>query len=105
LKSATIILIVISAIAALLSSCGNPISTCASSDKRQEASAKASWDDIAEERPNRKENSNTNALLALPVHLAAIPEEHYLPANQQGTLVELNYDTYESKTYEQKTQN
>jgi hypothetical protein len=36
--------------------------------------------------------------------LAAIPQGYYSPAKQQGTLAELNYDTYESKTYERKTQ-
>ena len=34
----------------------------------------------------------------------AIPEAYFSSAVQQGTLVELHYDTYESKTYEQKTQ-
>jgi hypothetical protein len=36
--------------------------------------------------------------------LEAIPEEYYAPAGRQGKLVELNYDTYESRTYGQKTQ-
>jgi acetyl esterase/lipase len=40
----------------------------------------------------------------IPAELETIPREYLNPAKQQGTLVELNYDTYESKTYEQKTQ-
>jgi predicted peptidase len=40
----------------------------------------------------------------LPQELVAIPEGYSSPAEQQGTLVELTYDTYESMSYEQKTQ-
>jgi predicted peptidase len=39
----------------------------------------------------------------IPDELETIPNEYYAPAKQQGTLVELNYDTYESMSYEQKT--
>jgi hypothetical protein len=40
----------------------------------------------------------------LPQELEVILQEHWSPAAQQGTLVELSYETYESTTYEQKTQ-
>lgn len=40
----------------------------------------------------------------LPDELATIPQGFRSPATQQGTLVKLTYDTYESMTYEQKTQ-
>jgi hypothetical protein len=40
----------------------------------------------------------------IPQELETIPQEYYSPAERQGTLVELNYDTYESKIYEKKTQ-
>jgi acetyl esterase/lipase/predicted alpha/beta superfamily hydrolase len=40
---------------------------------------------------------------SIPPELAAIPEAYYQTARQQGTLVELTYDTYESKTYEQES--
>jgi predicted peptidase len=40
----------------------------------------------------------------LPEELAVIPPEYNSPAAQQGTLVELEYDTWESATYEQHTQ-
>ncbi|MDR1530796.1 MAG: hypothetical protein LBS62_01165 [Clostridiales bacterium] len=42
--------------------------------------------------------------ITVPTELTTIPQEYYSPAKQQGTLAELNYDTYESKTYAQKTQ-
>ena len=32
-----------------------------------------------------------------------IPSEYFSAADEQGTLVELTYDTWESQTYEQKT--
>jgi len=39
----------------------------------------------------------------VPQELKNIPKEYYQGADQQGTLVELTYNTYESKTYEQKS--
>jgi hypothetical protein len=38
-----------------------------------------------------------------PQELETIPAAYNSPATQQGTLVELSYDTYESRTYAQKT--
>ena len=35
--------------------------------------------------------------------LKEIPSEYFSAADEQGTMVELRYDTWESKTYEQKT--
>ena len=40
----------------------------------------------------------------LPDKLAEIPQEYFSEADQQGTLVELEYDTYESMTYEKQEQ-
>lgn len=37
----------------------------------------------------------------IPQELETIPEEYFAPAGEQGMLVELYYNTYESKTYEQ----
>ena len=42
--------------------------------------------------------------LSIPKELKEIPENYFSSASQQGTLVELYYDTYESVTYEEKTQ-
>lgn len=39
-----------------------------------------------------------------PQELNAVPDTYSAPAERQGTLVELTYDTYESMSYEQKTQ-
>ena len=39
----------------------------------------------------------------IPDALIEIPSEYFSAADEQGTLVELIYDTWESKTYEQKT--
>lgn len=40
----------------------------------------------------------------IPQELETIPQGFTSPAERQGTLVELTYDTYESMTYEQQTQ-
>lgn len=47
-------------------------------------------------------NSGTSTEHHVPQELATIPQDYYQAAEQQGTLAELNYNTYESKTYEQK---
>lgn len=39
----------------------------------------------------------------VPQELENIPKEYYQAADKQGTLVEFTYNTYESKTYEQKS--
>lgn len=39
----------------------------------------------------------------IPDALMEIPSEYFSAADEQGTLVELTYDTWESQTYEQKT--
>lgn len=49
-------------------------------------------------KTNRKQGN------IVPAGLAEIPAEYYSAAEQQGTLAELYYNTYESMTYDQKTQ-
>ncbi len=39
----------------------------------------------------------------IPKELEEIPAAYFKEANQKGTLVELDYETYESKTYQQKS--
>ena len=39
----------------------------------------------------------------IPKKLQEIPADYYTEADRQGSLVELNYETYESRTYEQKS--
>ncbi len=41
---------------------------------------------------------------AIPEKLKTIPEAYFSPADRQGTLADLYYDTYESFSYEEKTQ-
>ena len=40
----------------------------------------------------------------LPEELAVVPQEYSSPADRQGTLADLSYDTWESMSYEQKSQ-
>lgn len=48
-------------------------------------------------------NTGSDTERPVPQELKNIPQEYYQAADQQGTLVELTYNTYESKTYEQKS--
>jgi predicted small secreted protein len=47
---------------------------------------------------------NNGSAFPIPQELETIPQEYRSTAKQQGTLIELYYDTYESKTYGQKIQ-
>ncbi len=53
---------------------------------------------------NQSPSGDAANSLSIPQELMTIPQEFWSPAEQQGTLTELNYDTYESMTYEQQTQ-
>ena len=48
-------------------------------------------------------NTGSGTKHPVPQELEIIPNEYYQAAAQKGTLVELTYNTYESKTYEQKS--
>lgn len=50
--------------------------------------------------PGQENNLNNGKI---PKELEEIPTAYFQEANQKGTLVELNYETYESKTYKQKS--
>lgn len=50
---------------------------------------------------NNTQNSSRSAN-TFPSELASIPSEYFSKAGQEGTLVNLYYDTYESFTYEQQ---
>ena len=61
-----------------------------------------------EPSPTKKpEDDNGNTGVAenekIPKKLQEIPADYYTEADRQGPLVELNYETYESRTYEQKS--
>lgn len=40
----------------------------------------------------------------IPQEISEIPENYFSPANEKGTLVDLDYDTYESFSYEEKSE-
>lgn len=52
---------------------------------------------------DRTPSGTEAAVHPLPQELQVIPEGFRSPAERQGTLVELSYDTYESLTYEQES--
>ena len=52
---------------------------------------------------NETDKADDLSKFVVPEGLSEIPEEYFSMADQQGTLVELNYDTYESMTYAQKS--
>ena len=61
-----------------------------------------------EPSPTKKpEDDNGNTGVAenekIPKKLQEIPADYYTEADRQGALAELNYETYESRTYEQKS--
>ena len=58
---------------------------------------------LTESVPISSENANMNTE-NIPQELQPIPADYDSPAEQQGSLVELMDDTFESTTYEQKTQ-
>lgn len=58
-------------------------------------------------QPTRRSPTSSGeaaSVRSIPQQLTAIPQGYASPAEQQGTLVELNYSTYESMTYEQRTE-
>jgi acetyl esterase/lipase/enterochelin esterase-like enzyme len=66
---------------------------------------------VVDENGNTNENGNggngnngkQGGAHPIPQELATIPEAYYQAANQPGTLLEFTYETYESRTYEQKS--
>lgn len=59
---------------------------------------------VAEGNEKAEETDETVTSAVLPDELAQIPEEYYEESEYPGTLVELEYDTYESMTYEKQEQ-
>lgn len=50
------------------------------------------------------EDNGGASILTIPEELTEIPRDYYSPAKRQGTLVELNYNTYESFSYDEQSQ-
>lgn len=101
-------------LAVALSACGN-----AEQGNRAEMNAEADAEttvegvdsfagnaDIDMESDGRmiKTDTGMGRTIPFPQELAEIPGDYYAPAQEQGTLVELPYETYESMTYEEKSQ-
>ena len=83
----------------LLSACGNSIQ----SDNTMEQGRSNRTTETAA-ITNSGGNSGVETTHPVPKELETIPETYYPAIDDQGSLVELDYNTYESKTYEQKTQ-
>ncbi|CVI70025.1 hypothetical protein NDGK_01737 [Clostridiales bacterium CHKCI001] len=84
----------------LLSACGNSIQSgnTMEQDQSNGATETASITDSMERSDEKLE------ITQVPKELETIPETYYSAIDEQGSLVELYYNTYGSKTYEQKTQ-
>jgi len=72
----------------------NTVSEKGQTGKVQEAKGQGAKADI---------NTRSGIEHPFPQELKIIPQGYFQPADQPGTLVELTYNTYESKTYEQKS--
>lgn len=82
------------------------LGACSSQESSGISSISTSQDDPIGETQQLEEtdeNPENSAAHSVPAELKTIPEEYYQAAAQQGTVVELTYNTYESKTYEQKS--
>ncbi len=96
------VLALITGITLLTAGCGSALSesrdTAVQSEQIYEEAENA--DENTSEEGNN-DNMNVNRL---PETLAEIPDEYYEPMENGGTLVNLNYDTYESFSYEEQEQ-
>ena len=65
----------------------------------------AGIDNSSRQTPDLSAENTANVHEAvIPEELSEIPEAYFSPTENPGTLVDLNYDTYESFSYEQKSQ-
>lgn len=81
-----------------LSACSNHP---AADQEQQETTPQTEERKETEMETNSTQNSSLSAN-PLPPELTSIPSEYFSKAGQEGTLVNLYYDTYESFTYEQQ---
>lgn len=79
------------------------LSACVNKSPEQSNTEGENPSGVTESVPISSENANMNTE-NIPQELQPIPADYDSPAEQQGSLVELMYDTFESTTYEQKTQ-
>ena len=57
---------------------------------------------IGEEKASEEGATTEETTAAFPEELSQIPEEYFGESERPGTLVELEYDTYESMSYEEQ---
>lgn len=74
---------------------------CGQKEDRENPDDKSS-EQVEEEAPEMNSEAVTNAVL--PEKLEEIPQEYFEESEYPGTLVELEYDTYESMSYEEQDQ-
>lgn len=87
-----------------LSAAGSGSSSSSSGAISSSSSSHQSSSSAVIERPDTPESAAGLSPKVFPRELEEIPSGYYNVARQQGTLVDLNYSTYESFSYEQKTQ-
>ena len=103
------LMIVLLSLIGLLGACGNrnamdmpPVSDVREVSPNEPVEEEQEQEETAREEETAM-NTGSGSEHPVPLTLKIIPEEYFQAADQQGTLVELTYNTYESKTYEQKS--
>lgn len=85
----------------MLCGCGTSSYTGSRDFASEAASSAESYDT---EIPDDHSETESDFAMEIPAGLEEIPSDYYSQADRQGTLEELNYETYESFSYEEKTQ-
>ena len=82
------------------------LSACASQTPDTSASTEVSGteSDTLEDENNSMLTNTDNTINRFPASLTPIPDSYLTEAEQQGTLQDLYYDTYESFSYDDKSQ-
>ena len=82
------------------------LSGCGSADQAVNTASAQNMISTSKEEKNMSADIKTNSgyYAEFPQEITEIPREYFSEANEQGTLEELYYDTYESMTYDEKTQ-
>ena len=99
MKKGIVILIMLIALSLILSACASlPPDTSASGEVSETESGSL------EAENNSMPSNADNTINRFPTSLAAIPDSYFSEAEQQGTLQDFYYDTYESFSYDEKSQ-
>lgn len=99
MKKGIVILIMLIALSLILSACASlPPDTSASGEVSETESGSL------EAENNSMPSNADNTINRFPTSLAAIPDSYLSEAEQQGTLQDLYYNTYESFSYDEKSQ-